>query len=133
MRCPHSGEFQLWWMLLPTSLRWPRSYKTYSTKIIQSQLFLETHHEAVQYGQYYAQKDWQKKENPMVMTSMMLYLGRWRSKWVKLNFLKFYFRSDDKCESRKSRIFYYSGPFQKNLFFAKKHSSILKPFSFSQT
>ena len=89
MRCPHSGEFQLWWMLLPTSLRWPRSYKTYnlySTKIIQSQLFLETHHEAVQYGQYYAQKDWQKKENPMVMTSMMLYLGRWRSRWVMLNF-----------------------------------------------
>ena len=79
MRCPDSGEFQLWWMLLPTSLRWPRSYKKYSTKIIQSQLFLETHHEAVQYGQYYAQKDWQKKENPMVMTSMMLYLGRWRA------------------------------------------------------
>ena len=39
---------------------------------------LETHHEAVQYGQYYAKKDWreQTKDNPMVMTSMMLYLKR---------------------------------------------------------
>jgi len=54
-------------------------------------LFLETHHEAVQYGQYYAQKDWQKKENPMVMTSMMLYLGRWRS-WLLDLKLQFHFR-----------------------------------------
>ena len=40
--------------------------------------FSETHHEAVQYGQYYAKKDWreQTKDNPMVMTSMMLYLKR---------------------------------------------------------
>lgn len=36
---------------------------------------VSTHHEAVQYGQYYAQRGWEKESNPMVMTSMMLYLG----------------------------------------------------------
>ena len=32
----------------------------------------------MQYGQYYAKKDWREetKDNPMVMTSMMLYLQR---------------------------------------------------------
>ena len=40
--------------------------------------FLDTHHEAVQYGQYFSPNDWRKmtKETPMVLASMMLYLDR---------------------------------------------------------
>ena len=41
----------------------------------RSKKSISTHHEAVQYGQYYAQRGWEKDSNPMVMTSMMLYLG----------------------------------------------------------
>lgn len=39
---------------------------------------LETHHESVQIGQYYAKKDWREeaKDNPFVMTSIILYMNR---------------------------------------------------------
>ncbi|CAG5112781.1 Oidioi.mRNA.OKI2018_I69.chr2.g6957.t1.cds [Oikopleura dioica] len=39
---------------------------------------VETHHEAVQYGQYFKEEDWSaySKNNSMIMTSMMLYLSR---------------------------------------------------------